>query len=325
MHVRGRLKDCRRCYISPFPVLRRMAIFLFNVDQEVFTCVLLWIVFFSIVYGLVTLLPFIRHDSPYNTPLSITARFLYRFFYARIRFLCCRIKYLALKVHVHYRDRKQRNRRYRKYRARRYREWRDKIERRLNRLKSVSVEMKAEEPAEEFEEQSPEIDVRILGWTISALGDDDSLEKFFEAIPGFFNSKLVDHLQSHFPETLLKTFWGTMDGFMDRTSSSNSVTESVKSRRNIICRDIMSTIPRPDYNFYVDIIRSGFGPDSEIHFDPNPDGPDLSSYPSRPSYFHFYKAPVSIARLQAMARWSTHLSSGVSDFARNYVAWHLLD
>ena len=297
-------------HLSLFLFFGGLAIFLFNVDQEVFTCVLLWIAFFSIVYGLVTLLPFIRHDSPYNTPLSITAQFLYRFFYPRIRFLYSRIQYLALKVLVHYRDRNQRYRRYRKYRARRYRSWRDEMERRLNRLKSVSVEMKAEESAEE---QSPEIDIRILGWTISALGDDDSLEKFFEAIPGFFNSKLVNHLQSHFPETLLKTFWGALDGFMDRTSSSNSVTESVKSRRDVICRDIMSTIPRPDYDIYADIEGPRPNPDSEIPF-----------YPSRRSYFHFYDAPVSIERLQAMARWSTHSSSGVSDFARNYVVRHLL-
>ena len=308
-------------HLSLFLFFGGLAVFLFNVDQGVFTCVLLWIVLFLIVYGLVTLLPFIRHDSPYNTPLSITARFLYRFFYARIRFFYCRIQYLALKVHVHYRDRKQRNRKYPRHQARRYprqqkrkyRRWRDEMERRLDRLKSVSAEMKAEESAEE---QSPEIDIRILGWTISALGDDDSLEKFFEAIPGFFNSKLVNHLQSHFPETVLKTFWGALDGFLDRTSSSNSVTESVKSRRDIICRDIMRTIPRPDYDIYADIESSRPNPDFIPYYP--------AAVPARRSYFHFYEAPVSIERLQAMAQWSTHLSSGVSDFARIYVVWHLL-
>ena len=291
-------------HLSLFLFFGGLAIFLFNVDQEVFTCVLLWIVFFSIVYGLVTLLPLIRHDSPYNTPLSITARF----FYARIRFLYFRIQYMALKVFVHYRDRKQRNRRYQKRQVRRYRRWRDKMERRLNRLKSVSVEMKAEESVEE---QPPEIDVRILDWTISALGDDDSLEKFFEAIPGFVNSKLVKDLERHFPVSLLETFWGALDGFMDRTSSYNSVTKSVKSCRDIICRDIMITIPRPDYDIYADL-KSSRSPDPPI------------SYFSRPSHFRFYEAPVSIERLQGMARWFTHLSSGVSDFARNYVVWHLL-
>jgi hypothetical protein len=102
------------------------------------------------------------------------------------------------------------------------------------------VEKKAEEMALE---QSSEIDGRILGWTISALGDDDSLEKFFEAIPGFFNSKLVKNLERDFPVSHFYTFWDALDGFMGRTLSSNSVAESVKYRRVIICRDIMSIIP----------------------------------------------------------------------------------
>ena len=300
-------------HLSLFLFFGGLAVFLFNVDQEVFTCVLLWIVFFSIVYGLVTLLPFIRHDSPYNTPLSIIARFLYRFFHAKIRFLYvmirflyARIQYLALKVFVHYRDRYWRNRLHGRYSLRRYGKWRNRMDRRLNRLKSVSVrvEKKADESAED---QSSEIDLRILDWTISALGDDDSLEKFFEAIPGFFSSKLVKDLERDFPVSLLKTFWGALDGFIDRNSSSNSVTESVKSRRDIICVDIMSTIPCPDYDICADIMST------------RPNQP----YHSRRSYFHLYEAPVSIERLQAMARWFTHSSSGISDFARNYVVWHL--
>jgi hypothetical protein len=40
----------------------------------------------------------------------------------------------------------------------------------------VGVEKAAEETASE---RSSEIDVRIFDWTVSALGDDDSLENFF--------------------------------------------------------------------------------------------------------------------------------------------------
>ncbi|KAF8481652.1 hypothetical protein DFH94DRAFT_403588 [Russula ochroleuca] len=39
--------------------------------------------------------------------------------------------------------------------------------------------------------RSSDIDAGILGWTISALGDDDSLESFLEAIPGFFNLQSI--------------------------------------------------------------------------------------------------------------------------------------
>jgi hypothetical protein len=91
--------------------------------------------------------------------------------------------------------------------------------------------------------RSSEIDIRIFDWTIGVLGDDDSLEKLFEAAPGFFSSKLVKRVETDFPVEILARFWGVMDGFMNRTLSSNSVIESVKTRRAIICRDIVSTIP----------------------------------------------------------------------------------
>ncbi|KAH9985775.1 hypothetical protein BJV77DRAFT_965443 [Russula vinacea] len=93
------------------------------------------------------------------------------------------------------------------------------------------------------------IDIRIFDWTIGVLGDDESLEKFFEAIPGFFSSKLVNHFESDFPKDTLKKFWSALNGFMNRTLSSNSVVESVKTRRVTICRDIMSTIPYPFISF----------------------------------------------------------------------------
>ena len=254
-------------HLSLFLFFGGLAIFLFNVDQEVFTCVVSWIGLFSIVYGLVTLLPSFRNDSPYNTPLSIIAWFLH-----------ARMRYLAFKVRVYFRKRFQ------KYRTYAYWIRRNEMEMRLNRWKSLGVEKKAEESAEE---QSSEIDVRILSWTISALGDDDSLEKFFEAIPGFFNSKLVD-LESNFPVSLLKTLWDAMYGFMGRTTSSNSVAERVKYRRDIICRDIVSMIPRLRDHPY----------------------PNLNPY--------FNRAP-SMEKLQAMGRWIAHFSPDVSNDARNAV------
>ena len=51
-------------------------------------------------------------------------------------------------------------------------------------------------------QQSSEIDFRIFGWIINALGD-DSLGKFFGAIPGFFNSNLVKNFEQNFPDELL--------------------------------------------------------------------------------------------------------------------------
>lgn len=63
---------------------------------------------------------------------------------------------------------------------------------------------------------------------------------------------------------------------MGHTLTSNSVKESVKSHRDITCRDIMSMIPYPGF-VIADNLQS-----------------------------HLYQAPISIERLQAMARWRTN-------------------
>ena len=258
-------------HLSLFLFFGGLVIFLFNINHAVFSSVTWWIGLFSIMYGLITLLPLIRQDSPYYASLSIPAWFLY----AGIPYIT--FKVLAFVTSGSYGS-TQTWERCGDLRDR-YRGW-----------MLGGVEKKADETAEE---QSLEIDVRIFGWTISALGDDDSLEKFFEAVPGWFNSKLVKYIELDFPETLLKTFWGTLDGFMGRTLSSNSVTEQVKSRRLIICRDIMSTMPYS--NIYMhDNLRS-----------------------------HFDQAIVSIEKLQAMARWLTHTSRGISDSARIRIAENL--
>jgi hypothetical protein len=109
-------------------------------------------------------------------------------------------------------------------------------------------------------------------------------ERFFEAIPGFFNSNLVN-LQSVFPEKLLENFWVALDGFMGRTSSSKLVSGSDKSRRVVICKDIMGIIPCPNGHTY-----------KNLH--------------------SFFDPLVSIEQLPAMARWFTHKSDNVSYLAR---------
>jgi hypothetical protein len=239
-------------HLSLFLFFGGLAIFLFNVDKEVFICVVCWIGLSSMVYLLTTLLPLIRPDSPYNTPLSTPAWFLYP-----------RIQYMVLKVPtfivafiiifiwisatiifkvLSFITSNQ---------IQRYGEqFLDQIseyyhvtqtsniwERHLRRWMSGSVEKKAKETAEK---QLSEIDIRILTWTISALGDDDSLEKFFEALPGFFNSKLVGDLR--LPYHISNGLSDALDGFVGRTLTSNSVIDKVKLHRLDISLAAMNVI-----------------------------------------------------------------------------------
>ena len=291
-------------HLSLFLFFVGLSIFLFNVHQEVFIFVVSWIGFFSTVYGLITLLPLIRHDSPYNTPLSTPAWFLYArilditlkvltfivvfilispyflalIFFKVVSFITCnriRGKKCLDQIMSYLSEIEE-------YFDPGFETWL-----RYSRSWMSGGGKKAEETASK---QSSEIDVRILGWTISALGDDESLEKFFETIPGLFNSKLVKNLERDFPLTHLKTFWETLDGLMGRTLSSNSVTESTKSRRSIICNDIINMIPCPIFSM----------------------GDNLRSY--------FDQAPLSMERFQAIARWFTHNDYKVANHARVGVA-----
>ena len=151
-------------HLSLFLFLGGLAIFLFNVDHEVFICVVLWIGLFSVVYILITILPLIRHDSPYYTPLSIPVWFPYAIIrYATLAFTRSRSldTFEAVK---------------------RYRDLRD-------RYRSWILEGMEKTVAETASEPSSDVDIGILDWTIDALDDDNSLEKFFEAIPGFFKSE----------------------------------------------------------------------------------------------------------------------------------------
>ena len=107
-------------------------------------------------------------------------------------------------------------------------------------------------------------DCEILRWLIQDLGNDEALEKFFESIPGFFNSNLVKLRDGDFPKDLLGRLpptlgpkpllamcWSALNGFLGRTLSSNSVDESVKSRRlevgmnamNVLYSSCLSSIP----------------------------------------------------------------------------------
>jgi hypothetical protein len=256
-------------HLSLFLFFGGLVIFLFNIGFAVFSSVVWWIGLCVILYGWITVMPIVRHDSPYCAPLSRLAWFLY----AGMRLVFTEV--LSSKsIRSRNRDAGQRFRILKD----RYRGW-----------MSGGVERAAEEM---MSERSSEIDISIFDWTIRALGDDYSLEKFFEAIPGFFNSETGQALVRDFPETVLKAFWDGLDGFMGRTSSSNSVKDVAKARVTI-CRDIMSVIPCPGH-FMNDNLRD-----------------------------HFDQAPVSIERLQAMARWRTNLSGDISDTARVNVTKNL--
>ena len=226
-------------HLSLFLFFGGVAIFLFDVDREVFYYAVGWIGLFCLVYGMITVLPLIRQDSPYNSPLSTLAWHLYvTMTYVTVKilgfviifcvciwyFLCCGCCC--------------------DHGSQRIEDWvttpiSDLWKRCRRRMLLGSVEKAAEEAVSE---RLSNIDVRILDWTINTLGDDDSLKNFFETIPGFFNSKLMKHLEGDFLEGLRNKYNDALNGFLDRTLSSNSVNDSEKLRRLDIVTNAMGVI-----------------------------------------------------------------------------------
>ena len=258
-------------HLSLFLFFGGLVIFLFNIDHAVFSSVMWWIGLFTIVYGLITVLPIFRHNSPYYAPLSRSAWFLY----GGMNYVLFKALYSVCVWGS-------------------IREYQSRIFTLVVRYYGWMLGTMEKAAEETVSKRSSEIDIRIFDWTLGVLGEDDSLEKFFEAVPGFFSSKLVKGLESGLPDDIFYRFWTIMNEFLDRTLSSNSVVESVKNRRAIICRDIMSIIPCP-FTFSYDTLSQDF----------------------------FDQAPVSIERLQDMARWCTHKDNYVAGCARARVAKYL--
>ena len=189
-------------HLSFFLFLAGLLIFLFNVNHTAFNALAGWVALFVGIYACITFMPIFWYDSPFYAPLSSTAWFLY----AGTLYAVFRVLSFVPGSH-NFRDLKNR-----------YREW-----------VSGGVEKAAEDTASD---RSSKVDGRIVEWTIGTLSEDSVTERFFEAIPGFCDSKVV---QSHLSSLLQTKIRQVMDGFLDRTFSSESVSESTKIRRLTTC------------------------------------------------------------------------------------------
>ena len=99
--------------------------------------------------------------------------------------------------------------------------------------------VKAEETAQEL---SPGLVNRALLWTFESLDEDHETERFFAAILGFCNLKvLIEPPLAGFIKPNDKKLSAALIDFMDRTLSSKLVSQSIKQRRIVICRMAIDT------------------------------------------------------------------------------------
>ena len=319
--------------VEALPFLIHLSLFLFfsglivymqNINHSVYLSIIVTIGLFSAVYVFFTFMPLFRPDSPYNTPLSPMAHEITRFviwalvvcfiyfswfflvYLGAILIIC----FIAL-IPFFYVIRRvcgaclSRSLSELKYFAAALPE--EEIERIGKRALNYMIHPfnsswnwargHSQDSAEErISKMPPAIDLGILKWTISTLGDDDSLENFFEHIPGFFHSRAVRDLERPLPDAFLSRFSDAWGGFLARNLLSNSVDDTVKTHRLDICMKAIKEICDDD------------GP-SEIFW--------------RLSSLRFDQVPPSIHTAEILEPWCKNNDSDISELAR-YTAAKML-
>ena len=101
-----------------------------------------------------------------------------------------------------------------------------------NRYSKRFIEGKTKSVEEEASKSSSTVDTEVLEKILLALDEDGSLEAFFDAIPGFRNSNLV---QKPLDDGIRTNLRGILAGFLDRTCSSHLFAEEDRINRLRTC------------------------------------------------------------------------------------------
>lgn len=215
-------------HLSVFLFFAGLLILLRHISHTVFNAVVGWVVLCVVIYIYITFLPFYKPDSPHFAPISslawqFYADVLHPLFISPVKGGICKMD-----VHL-------------------------PAPRLLKRL-----EAKAEEIVLG---KSPKLDAVILDSLLVTLGEDCAREKFFEAIPGFYDSQVV-HVQDvnkNLSTSFFTNFRRVINQFLDQTLSSDSISESARSRRLLTClKATQSVLGEPAGTSITDkIIRSG--------------------------------------------------------------------
>jgi hypothetical protein len=95
---------------------------------------------------------------------------------------------------------------------------------------------------------TPEIDRGVLKWTFTkALTNDNELYRFFQNVVDFCSSKIVEE-----PDHIIRSSLGksrlssTLKKFLERTWSSDSLSDSDKMRRFVVCVKVADAVRLPE-------------------------------------------------------------------------------
>ena len=200
------------------PTLLHLSVFLFfagllvllrNTDHTIFSAVAVWVVLCATVYTYITFLPIFRPTSPHYAPLSSLVWHIYTY-------VILLFKKLREKT-----DRGDRSPAY--------------------FVKRLKKEIKQYIDKKELE---PKLDAQVLESFFETVGDcaqecQEKTSRYFEAILGFCNSGpgivKIQKVKTHLTEKFQCKFSHTVVQFLDRTLSSHSISESIRTHRVLTC------------------------------------------------------------------------------------------
>ena len=206
-----------------------LVVFLWNVNLTIFKVVLSWIGICTALYGCFTLVPVFRHDSPYYSPLTSLARLviwvigfvftlLYSCFYLTLYglslFFRCRGS-IRIFGHIY--------------------GWLHEV--------LVAIGMSPEAAALK---SSSKFDTRALMWMFDSLDEDHELDRFFSGMPGFHNSGVLKQPLHDLDDQQKLRLLEAVIRLLDRTFSSNLLSDQVKRRRADICYNAIKLVDTPD-------------------------------------------------------------------------------
>ena len=225
-------------HVSLFLFFAGLVVFLSNVNLTIFKLALSWIGFCAAVYGCITLVPIVRRDSPYYTPLTPLVRLVIVGILHVFHSLCACVEVLGLvcsskscscflgKVRL----------------LGAVTNWFWDI------LDATSMKLEKAALLSPFE-----IDTRALMWTFDRLDEDHELESFFSGLPGFQNSKAVRQPLRALNDDQRLKLATAMIGLLDRTFSSDLLPDQVKHYRSDICTNAVKLVDTP--NAFPEILR----------------------------------------------------------------------
>ena len=205
-----------------------LVVFLWNINLTIFKVAMSLIGIYTIFYGSITPIPIFRHNSPYYSPLTPLVRpvvgvtlfvfiILYYGFFRLVVYCSSCFSCSGPVRLVGYMG-----------------EWIDYLG-----VMRLTPEKAALKP-------SSEIDARALTWTSDSLDEDHELERFFSGLPGFQRSKLLKEPLHCLDDAQKLRLLEAVIRLLDRTYSSDFLTDQVKHQRADICANAIEQVNTPN-------------------------------------------------------------------------------